>query len=51
MEELRLALLLMATGKVDARTWTTRLPPAEAETAFRRALAAKGSDIKMVVCP
>jgi L-iditol 2-dehydrogenase len=51
MDELKLALLLMATGKVDARTWTTRLPLSEAETAFRRALAAKGTDIKMVVCP
>jgi len=49
--ELQLALDLMAAGKVDARTWTTRLPLSEAETAFRRALAAQGTDIKMVVCP
>lgn len=51
MDELRLALQLMAEGKVDARTWTTRFSLDEAETAFRRALAAKGADIKMVVCP
>ena len=49
--ELQLALNLMASGQVDARTWTTRLPLAEAEQAFRRALAAQGTDIKMVVCP
>lgn len=51
MAELQLALDLMASGRVDARTWTTRLPLTEAEQAFRRALAAKGTDIKMVVCP
>ena len=51
MEELRFALELMATGRVDARTWTTRFPLEDAEHAFRRALAAKGTDIKMVVCP
>lgn len=51
MEELKLALLLMATGQVDAKSWTTRFPLADAENAFRRALAAKGNDIKMVVCP
>jgi threonine dehydrogenase-like Zn-dependent dehydrogenase len=51
MAELKLALDLMASGRVDARTWTTRLPLAEAEQAFRRALAAKGGDIKLVVCP
>lgn len=51
MDELRLALQLMAEGKVDARTWTTRFSLDDAESAFRRALAAKGADIKMVVCP
>lgn len=51
MAELKLALDLMASGQVDARTWTTRLPLAEAEQAFRRALAAKGGDIKLVVEP
>ena len=49
--DLQLALELMAAGKVDARTWTTRWPLAEAEQAFRRALAAKGTDIKLIVCP
>ena len=51
MDELRLSLQLMAEGKVDARTWTTRFSLDDAESAFRRALAAKGTDIKMVVCP
>jgi L-iditol 2-dehydrogenase len=51
MDELQLALQLMATGQVDAKTWTTRLPLSEAEQAFRRALAAQGTDIKMIVCP
>ncbi len=50
-DDLRLALELMATGKVDAKTWTTRLPLVEAEQAFRRALAARGADIKMIVGP
>lgn len=51
MEELRLALELMADGRVDARSWTTRFSLDEAAEAFRRALAAQGTDIKMVVCP
>ena len=51
MADLQLALDLMASGKVDARTWTTRMSLTEAEQAFRRALAAKGTDIKMIVCP
>lgn len=49
MDELRLALSLMATGQVDAKSWTTRLPLTEAEQAFRRALAAQGTDIKLIV--
>ncbi len=51
MAELELALAWMATGKVDVKSWTTRFPLTEAEQAFRRALAAKGTDIKMIVCP
>ena len=50
-DELRLALELMFGRKIDAKTWTTRVPLRDAETAFRRALAAKGTDIKMIVCP
>jgi L-iditol 2-dehydrogenase len=50
LDDLRLALEWMATGRVDGKTWTTTLPLTEAATAFRRALAAEGSDIKMIVC-
>lgn len=49
LDDLRLALDWMASGKVDAKSWTTRLPLSEAETAFRRALAAAGTDIKLIV--
>ncbi len=51
LDDLKLALEWMASGKIDARTWTTRLPLADAEQAFRRALAAQGTDIKMIVAP
>jgi threonine dehydrogenase-like Zn-dependent dehydrogenase len=51
LDDLRLALEWMATGRVDARTWTTPLALTEGAAAFRRALAAEGSDIKMIVCP
>ena len=51
LADLQLALDLMASGKVDARSWTTRFPLADAEHAFRRALAAQGTDIKCIVCP
>ena len=51
MAELQLAVDLMAAGKIDARSWTTRFPLADAENAFRRALAAQGTDIKVIVCP
>lgn len=47
--ELRVALELMESGRVDARTWTTTLPLAQADVAFRRALAAQGTDIKLIV--
>lgn len=51
MDELKTALDLMASGRVDAHSWTTRVPLAEAAEGFRRALAARGTDIKIVVCP
>jgi len=49
--ELRHALELMSTGKVDALSWVQRFPLEDGVTAFRRMLAAKGNDIKAVVCP
>ena len=51
IEELQQALDLMAAGKVDALTWVKRFPLSEGVTAFRRMLAAKGDDIKAVICP
>lgn len=49
--ELQLALDLMASGKVDALSWVKRFPIRESAVAFQRMLAAKGDDIKAVVCP
>lgn len=49
--ELRQALELMSSGKVDALSWVQRFPLEDGVTAFRRMLAAKGNDIKAVVCP
>ena len=51
IEELQQALDLMAAGKVDALTWVKRFSLEDGVTAFRRMLAAKGHDIKAVVCP
>lgn len=45
------ALTLMATGRVDARTWTTAFPLADGVEAFRRMLRPAGDDIKAVVVP
>jgi L-iditol 2-dehydrogenase len=51
IEELKQALDLMAAGKVDAHTWTKRYPLSESVAGFHRMLAAKGDDIKGVICP
>ncbi|MCF7689928.1 MAG: alcohol dehydrogenase catalytic domain-containing protein [Cephaloticoccus sp.] len=51
IDELRQALELMSAGKVDALSWVQRFPLADGVTAFQRMLAAKGTDIKAVVCP
>ena len=51
IEELAHALQLMASGQVDALSWVQRFPLEEGVTAFKRMLAAKGSDIKAVICP
>jgi len=51
IEELAHALELMASGKVDALTWVQRFPLEAGVTAFNRMLAAKGADIKAVICP
>jgi threonine dehydrogenase-like Zn-dependent dehydrogenase len=51
IEELAHALQLMASGQVDALSWVQRFPLEEGVTAFKRMLAAKGNDIKAVICP
>lgn len=51
IEELQQALELMASGKVDALSWVQRFSLEDGVTAFKRMLAAKGNDIKAVVCP
>ncbi len=51
IEELSQALELMASGKVDALSWVQRFPLEDGVTAFNRMLAAKGADIKAVICP
>lgn len=51
IEELRQALDLMSAGKVDALSWVQRFSLTDGVTAFQRMLAAKGADIKAVVCP
>jgi (R,R)-butanediol dehydrogenase/meso-butanediol dehydrogenase/diacetyl reductase len=49
--ELQTAVDLMTSGAVDAQTWPTVLPLERGVEAFQRALAARGSDIKMVLAP
>jgi len=51
IDELKEALDLMATGRVDGASWVQRFTLADGVTAFQRMLAAKGNDIKAVVCP
>ena len=51
LDDLKLALEWMSSGKVDARTWTTKFPLADGATAFNRALAAQGTDIKCIIVP
>ena len=51
IDELKVALELMASGKVDALSWVQRFPLEESVTAFHRMLAAKGTDLKAVICP
>jgi threonine dehydrogenase-like Zn-dependent dehydrogenase len=51
IEELQHALELMASGQVDALSWVQRFSLEDSVTAFNRMLAAKGSDLKAVICP
>jgi len=50
-DELRTAVDLLASGKVEAINWAKQFPLEEGVTAFYRMLAAKGDDIKAVLVP
>jgi L-iditol 2-dehydrogenase len=51
LDELKQALDLMASGRVETRSWVQRFPLEDGVTAFHRMLAAKGADLKAVICP
>ncbi len=51
IEELQQALDLMAAGKIETLSWVQRFSLEDGVTAFQRMLAAKGADIKAVICP
>lgn len=51
LDELQQALDLMASGQVDAHSWTKRFSLRESVAGFHQMLAAKGDDIKGVICP
>jgi threonine dehydrogenase-like Zn-dependent dehydrogenase len=51
IEDLQAALDLMASGRVDPRPWVQRFPLEDGVNAFHRMVAAKGADIKAVICP
>ena len=51
MDQMRTALDLMATGKVDPLPWVQRFPIDRGVEAFDRMLAAKGDDVKAVIVP
>jgi len=50
-DELKTAVDLLATGKVETAGWIKRFPLVEGVEAFYRMLAAKGDDIKAVLLP
>ncbi len=51
MPELQSALDLIASGKVDAHSWTTSIPLEMGVAGFERMLRAQGNDIKGVLRP
>lgn len=51
LDELKTALDLMASGRVETASWVQRFPLTEGVEAFQRMLAARGADIKAVLCP
>ncbi|MEP7336315.1 MAG: alcohol dehydrogenase catalytic domain-containing protein [Acidobacteriota bacterium] len=51
MAELQLSVDLLAEGKIDGLSWVKAFPLDQGVTAFNQMLAAKGDDIKGVLCP
>ena len=51
LDELKVAVDLLAGGRVDATSWSKTFPLVEGVAAFRRMLAAQGDDIKAVLLP
>ena len=51
IDELKVAVDLLANNQVDATSWIKTFPLAEGVEAFRRMLAAEGDDIKAVLLP
>jgi L-iditol 2-dehydrogenase len=51
IEDLQAALDLMGSGRVDPTPWVQAFPLEEGVNAFMRMAAAKGADIKAVLCP
>ncbi len=51
LDELKVAVNLLATGRVDAMSWIKTFPLVEGVEAFRRMMSAQGNDIKAVLLP
>lgn len=51
MDELKVAVDLLARNRVDGKSWIKTFPLADGVEAFRRMLAAQGDDIKAVLLP
>ncbi len=51
MDELKVAVELLATNRVDGTSWIKTFPLVKGVEAFRRMLSAQGDDIKAVLLP
>ncbi|MEW6129938.1 MAG: alcohol dehydrogenase catalytic domain-containing protein [Acidobacteriota bacterium] len=51
LDELKVAVDLLATGRVETMSWVKTFPLVEGVDAFRRMMAAQGDDIKAVLLP
>ena len=51
LDELKVAVNLLASGRVDALSWIKTFPLGEGVEAFRRMMAPQGDDIKAVLLP